>query len=265
MATEKVVAPTRGWSRTLNLINPLRAVWWLFTSVRFAILLLAMLVVVSLLGVLIPQVPSNFRGDSLSESMWLRTQEDTFGFFTDPMDAIGMFDVFHQRWFALLLGITVASTGAYIVSRFPGVLRTITRPRRRVPDRYFDLAPHSLKTAAVVEPEVLAAALKARRYKIHVEADSNATYVFADKLQWAALGTFLTHAAVIIFILSAVVSRIDAFSSPLFLAEGTSLPIFAVSNTGSDPGGASERARGVRSGRTTSGLPRGFDHLQTWR
>ena len=230
MATEKVEAAARGWSRTLNLINPLRAVWWLFNSVRFAILLLALLVVVSLTGVLIPQVPSNFRGDSLSESMWLRTQEDMFGIFTSPLDTIGMFDVFHQSWFALLLGVTTASTGVYIVSRFPGVLRTITRPRRRVPDRYFDLAPHSLKAAAMVEPEAMAVALKARRYKVHVEVDGSSTYVFADKLQWAAMGTFLTHAAVVVFMLSAIVSRIDAFTSPLFLAEGTSLPIFAVSN-----------------------------------
>ena len=45
------------WTRTLNFINPLRAVWWLFTNVRFAIILLAILAAVSLIGVLVPQVP----------------------------------------------------------------------------------------------------------------------------------------------------------------------------------------------------------------
>lgn len=231
MATDEAAAPNpRGWSRTLNLINPLRAVWWLFTNVRFAILLLALLTVVSLMGVLIPQVPASFRGDVLSQSMWLKDQENTFGFLTDPMNTLGLFDIFHQRWFALLLGMTVASTAAYVISRFPGVVRSITRPRRRVPDRYFDLAPHSFRTSAAVEPEALSHALRTRRYKVKVEEDNGTTYLFADRLQWAALGTFLTHAAVIVFILSAVVSRIDAFSSQLFLAEGTTQPIFAVSD-----------------------------------
>jgi len=230
VATDKAASPTRGWSRTVNLLNPLRAVWWLFTSVRFAIFLLGLLAVVSLIGVLVPQVPANIRGDAVSEAMWLHTQEDNFGPLTDPMDAIGLFDLFHQRWFALLLGITVASTGAYIVSRFPGVWTTITRPRKRVPDRYFDLSPHSFKSETSVETESLVAALSARRYKVHVDASEDGTHVFADKLQWAQLGTFLTHAAVIIFVLAAIVSRADAFSSGLFLAEGTTLPIFAVSD-----------------------------------
>jgi hypothetical protein len=54
--------------------------------------------------------------------------------------------------------------------------------------------------------------------------------LFADRFQIAQLGTLLTHAAVIVFILSAVVSRVDAFEAPLFLAEGNTLPIFALSN-----------------------------------
>ena len=52
--------PAGGWSRTLNLINPLRAVWWLVTNVRFAIVLLVLMAVISLVGVLIPQMPSRF-------------------------------------------------------------------------------------------------------------------------------------------------------------------------------------------------------------
>ncbi len=221
-----------GWSRTLSLINPLRAVWWLFTSVRFAVLLLALLVLLSLAGVVVPQVPSNVRGDAMAEAQWLDRQHERFGFATDAIDAAGLFDVFHQRWFALLLTVTVVSTGSYIVSRFPGVWRTITRPRRRVPDRYFDLAPHRVRAEGAVDPEALSAVLRARRYKVYTEASGTDSYLFADRFQWAQLGTFLTHASVIVFILSAVVSRMDAYSAPLFLSEGATLPVFPVKNPG---------------------------------
>ena len=211
-------------------MNPLRAVWWLVTNVRFAILLLVLLVVVSLVGVLVPQMPANVRGDSFLEEEWIATQEDRFGVLTEPMDALGIFDVFHQRWFALLLAVTVASTGAYVVSRFPGIWQTITRPRKRVPDRYFEMAPHRVSVDATVDAARLAEALEARRYRVETMAEGDATYVFADRFQWAQLGTLLTHAAIIVFMLSAVVSRVDAFSSPLFLAEGGTLPVFPVSD-----------------------------------
>jgi cytochrome c biogenesis protein len=222
-----------GWSRTVNLINPLRAVWWLVTNVRFAIVLLVLLTAVSLLGVLIPQMPSNVRGDAALEAQWLERQEDRFGAVaTNVIDAVGLYDVFHQRWFALLLAVTVVSTGAYVVSRFPGVWRTITRPRKRVPDRYLEMAPHRISVDAAVDPSSLEAALRGARYRVERTEEAGVTYIFADRFQWAQLGSLLTHIAIIVFILSAVVSRVDAFSSPLFLAEGGTLPVFPVNDPG---------------------------------
>lgn len=218
------------WTRTLSLVNPLRAVWWLFTNVRFAILLLAILTVVSLAGVLVPQMPANVKGDVALEQTWLDMQHGNFGFLTGGMNAIGFFEVFSQRWFTLLLATTVVSTGAYIVSRFPGIWVNIRRPRTRVPDRYFEMAPHRLQLEQAVDPNQLERALRASRYKVARSQEDGATYLFADRFQYAQLGTLLTHAAIIVFILSAVVQRIDAYNSPLFLGEGSTLPVFSVSN-----------------------------------
>ena len=217
-----------GWSRSFALLNPLRAVWWLFTSVRFAILLLAVLCAVSLVGVVVPQMPLAVRGDAVAERQWLDAKEGTFGFLTAPMDRLGLFDLFHAGWFAVLLGMTVAATGAYIVSRLPGIWQSVTRPRKRVPDRYFQMAPVRLEAAGAADVDRLEAALRRARYSVERFPEGDATYLFADRFQWAQLGTLLTHAAVIVFILSAVVSRVDAFSSSLFLSEGGALPIFPV-------------------------------------
>ena len=217
-----------GWSRTLGLLNPLRAVWWLFTNVRFAIVLLMALAFVSLLGVLLPQVPLNVRGDAVAEADWLKFQEGKFGFLTAALVRAGLFDLFHASWFAALLAITVASTGAYILSRAPGIWAAITRPRKRVPDRYFQMAPNRFEASTSVDVERLERLLRRHRYRVERVQEQEATYLFADRFQWAQLGTLLTHAAVIVFILSAVVSRVDAYSSDLFLAEGSTLPVFAV-------------------------------------
>jgi len=219
-----------GCPRTLNLINPLRAVWWLFTNVRFAMVLLALLAVVSLMGVLIPQMPASVKGDAMLERAWLDSQHDNFGFLTEALNALGLFQIFSQRWFAFLLAVTVASTGAYIVSRFPGVWSSISKPRTRVPDRYFDMAPHRVQLESPMDAERLEGVLRERRYKVSRSAEGETIFLFADRFQYAQLGTLLTHAAIIVFILSAVVQRIDSYESPLFLAEGSTLPVFAVSN-----------------------------------
>src|SRR6266508_1043876 len=135
---------SRGWSRSFGLLNPLRAVWWLFTNVRFAVVLLAVLCALSLLGVVLPQMPLNVRGDVVAEQRWLDVQEGRFGFLSPVLDRAQLFDVFHARWFGVLLALTSVSTGAYVLSRVPGIWRAITQPRKRVPDRYFDMAPDRL-------------------------------------------------------------------------------------------------------------------------
>ncbi len=225
---EGSVSVSEGWTRSSSLLNPLRAIWWIFTSVRFAILLLVTLCVVSLVGVLLPQKPARVRGDIVAEADWLDIQEGRFGFLADVFDRLQLFDIFHAGWFAVLLGLTVASTTAYILSRFPGIWRSVTKPRKRVPDRYFETAPDSFAVDADVTPEDLEGALRRSRYSVDRFEEEGATYLFADRFAWAQLGTLFTHAAIVIFILAAVVSRMDTFSTGLFLAEGATLPVFPV-------------------------------------
>jgi len=223
------VAPAqRGWSRTFGVLNPLRAVWWLFTNVRFAVVLLVVLCGLSLVGVVLPQKPLAMRGDAMLEARWLDVQEAKFGFLTEPLDEIQLFDVFHARWFGILLALTAASTGAYVVSRLPAAWRRVTQPRKRVPDRFFETAPDRLEIVERLDAGRLEEALRRSRYRVERFEEASSTHIFADRFAWAGFGTLFTHAAVIVFILSAVVSKADAFSSPLFLAEGSTLPVFPV-------------------------------------
>jgi cytochrome c biogenesis protein ResB len=219
---------TRGWSRSFGLLHPLRAAWWLFTNVRFAVVLLGALCAVSLLGVALPQMPLNVRGDIVAEQQWLDVQEGRFGFLTAALDRAQLFDVFHARWFAVLLGLTSISTGAYVLSRVPVVWRAITQPRKRVPDRYYDIAPDRVNVEGAIDVDQLVAVLRRSRYRVERSTEDGTTYLFADRFAWAQVGSLLTHVAVIVFILAAVVSKADAFESPLFLAEGSTLPVFPV-------------------------------------
>ena len=230
MDAGKTAEREQSWSRTFGLLNPLRAVWWLFTNVRFAIFVLAALALVSLVGVVLPQKPPIVRADQTAEADWLQTQDGRFGgFLTDVFDKTQLFDLFHATWFAMLLAVTVASTAAYVISRFPGVWRSITKPRKRVPDRYFETAPERLSLEDA-DAERLEGALRKARYTVDRFEEPGATYLFADRFAWAQLGTLFTHVAVVVFIAAAVISRIDTFENGLFISEGSTLPVFPVSD-----------------------------------
>jgi hypothetical protein len=85
-----------------------------------------------------------------------------------------------------------------------------------------------LELAGAIDTGRLISVLRKARYRVESFEDGGTTYLFADRFAWAHFGSLLTHAAIIVFILSAVVSRADAFSAPLFLSEGSTLPVFPV-------------------------------------
>ena len=220
----------RNWAQTARELDPLRAVWRLFTSVRWALILLAFLALVGLLGVLLPQIPSTIRGDSAAVADWLDVQQGKFGVFTEPFHRLGFFDVFHARWFAAGLGLLVVSVTVCTANRFFPIWRTIRQPQRRVPEVYFQRAHHRAEFATPAEPLALEGVLRRRRYRVERFQDGETAYLFADRYSWSQLGTFVSHLALILFIAGALVSKFTGFSQDLFVGEGTSAPVFAVSN-----------------------------------
>ena len=208
----------------------MRAAWHLFTSARWALILLAFLALAGLLGVLLPQIPSTVRGDNAAVTEWLDVQRGKFGVFTDPFHRLGFFDVFHARWFAAGLGLLVVSVTICTANRFFPIWRTIRRPQRRVPDTYFQRAHHRVEFTTSAEPLALESVLRRRRYRVERVQEGEATYLFADRYSWAQLGTFVSHLALILFIAGALVSKFTGFSQDLFVGEGTTAPVFAVSN-----------------------------------
>lgn len=220
----------RSWARTARELDPLRAVWRLFTSVRWALILLAFLALAGLLGVLLPQIPDTVRGDGASVANWLDVQRGKFGVFTDPLYHLGFFDVFHARWFAAGLGLLVVSVAVCTANRFLPIWRTIRRPQRHVPETYFQRAHHRVEFATPAAPLALEGALRRRHYRVERFQEGETTYLFADRYGWAQLGTFVSHLALILFIAGALVSKFTGFSQDLFVGEGTTAPVFPVSH-----------------------------------
>ena len=214
------------WVRTARELDPFRATWRLFTSVRWAIGIITFLAVTSLLGVVVPQVPASATGNAAAEGRWLALQEDRFGFLTDAMNRVGLFDVFHTVWFVYALGLLVVSVAVCTAGRLPSVWRAVSRPRKRVNDAYFDRARHRFDYATPYTGPGLESVLRKQRYAVERYEDGGTTYLFADRFQFAQLATFITHLALILFLAAALMSQISGFSNGMMIAEGATAPVF---------------------------------------
>ncbi len=208
-------------------VSPFYAIWRLLTSVRFAIFLIGLLALVSLLGVVLPQVPPNIRNDPSSVGRWLEEQEGKFGPATDFMHQVGLFEVFNAPWFTALVGVLAVAVTVCVCNRFAPIWRTIRYPQKRVPDTYFERARHRADFPTSGDGMALEAVLRRSRYHVERYPDKDAAYLFADRFAWTSLGTFVSHLAIITFIVAGVVSAFTGFESQLFIGEGNSMPVFA--------------------------------------
>ncbi len=209
-----------------DLAQPL---WRLLTSVRFAVFYIGALAAFGLAGVLIPQVPEAMRGNEAAIDAWLDTQRGAFGPFTDPMDRLGLFQVFQARWFIIALGWLVVNVSVCVFNRWSPTFRNVFRPPERVPDSFYERAHNR----ALLAPVAIATAedtLRRLRFRVKTRRDGETAYVFADRYPWTQLATFASHLALILFLAGGLVTALTGFTADTFAGEGTTVPVFAVKN-----------------------------------
>jgi cytochrome c biogenesis protein len=213
-------------------IDPLRWLWRLLTSVRIALAIIGVLALGSLVGVLVPQLPVEMRGNPAGTAAWLAFQEERrFGFLTDPMYRLGLFEVFRSIWFVGALGALVVSVCVCTANRLPPVWRNVREPQTRAPDEYYAHGGVALP-AGEADAESLSRELRRRRYRVTVSEEAGATYLFADRYPWAQLATFVSHLALILFLAGGLVTMISAKESQVFAAEGESgAPVFSTADS----------------------------------
>jgi cytochrome c biogenesis protein ResB len=202
-------------------LDPLRTIWNLLTNVKFALFLVGLALIAGLVGTVLPQVPGPMRGNPAARSAWMSLREETYGSLTGPMDQLQLFDVFHSTWFNGLWAIIIVAVTVCTVSRFRPTWRNVQRPALTVSDAYFERAHHRAAFAHGGGQEAVEVLLRKRRYKvIHAEQRDGATYLFADRFGWSQYGTFLSHLALLMLLIGALLTTMAGFDRTYIFAEG---------------------------------------------
>ncbi len=202
--------------------DPLRTIWNLLTNVKFALVLVGLALTSGMIGVVIPQVPGPMRANPAARSAWMELRQESYGPFTNTMDGMGLFDVFHSAWFNGLWMVIIVAVTVCAVSRFRPTWRSVQRPQLMVSDAYFERAHHRASFAHAGGPAAIEALLRKRRYSVSTsEQRDGDTYLFADRFGWSQYGTFVSHLALLMLLIGALLTTMAGFDKTFIFAEGS--------------------------------------------
>jgi cytochrome c biogenesis protein len=167
-----------------------KALFELLSSMRFAISLLSILAVASIVGTVLKQAePYN---NYLIQ----------FGpYWFEVFRKLGLYDVYHAGWFLLILTFLVASTSVCIWRNAPNFAREMRSFREHVSDASLAAFKHRHEAATELAPEALAASAQAylagHGYKAKTLPREDGVLLAAKAGSWNRLGYFLAHSAIV--------------------------------------------------------------------
>lgn len=231
----------------------LEGLWHLLSSMRLALVLILVLAALGVVGSLVIQAPPGILTDAEAKASWLNEIRPRFGFWTDVMNALQLFEIFNSVVFRVLVAALTISLIACSVHRFPGMWRTATKPRVDVGASFFEHAPqHEAVVVRHGPAETLAivgSVLRGHRYRV-LTAEDDAIHVYADRLRWAPFAGLIGHLSLVVILAGAIVGATFGFRDANFtLAEGAVLPV------ASEPGLTIELIDFTDTYYTTTGAP----------
>ena len=167
-----------------------KSLFELLSSMRFAISLLSILAVASIIGTVLKQAEpySNYLIQ--------------FGpFWFQVFEKLGLYDVYHAGWFLLILTFLVASTSVCIWRNAPNFAREMKSYREHVSEQSLAAFKHKHEAATALPPGTLATSakryLEGQGYKVKHVPREEGVLLAAKAGSWNRFGYFLAHSAIV--------------------------------------------------------------------
>jgi cytochrome c biogenesis protein len=222
---EHLARPLRARSR-LRELDVFGSVWHFFTSVRLALVLILLITGAIFAGTMIDQAPGSVIADSSAYDAWLERARGKYGIWTDVLNVLQLFNVFHTLWFRVLIGLLTANIIICTVNRWKGIWIQAFHTRVRMGDAFFKHARYNADMSAQMAMPVAAdrvrRALSRARFRVQTESDGQTVALYGDKNRFSRFGTFLTHLSLVLILAGTVIGGIWGFHDDEFIvAEGT--------------------------------------------
>ena len=169
----------------------------LFSSMRFAISLLTIIAIASIIGTVLKQ----------NEAM--PNYVNQFGpFWFEVFNKLDLYNVYSSWWFLLIMGFLVLSTSLCLARNGPKMVKDVRSWRENVREQSLRNFHHKVEWHAAVPVDALsqqlAARIRANGYQVKLLARNDATLIAAKKGAANKLGYIFAHAAIVIICLGAL-------------------------------------------------------------
>lgn len=168
-----------------------KALYELFSSMRFAITLLTLLAIASIIGTVLKQAePYN-------------NYIIQFGpYWFEVFRVLGLYDVYHAGWFLVILAFLVVSISLCIYRNMPGMLKEMKSFREHVTEQSLAGFSHKHTVShdrdAKTLAERLAAYLQQQGFRTRTQVRENGVLVAAKRGAGNRVGYLLAHSAIVL-------------------------------------------------------------------
>ncbi|MGZ7099929.1 MAG: cytochrome c biogenesis protein ResB [Candidatus Angelobacter sp.] len=189
--------------------------WLTLSSIKTGVVLIILVVIFSAAGTVILQRPITDPDDlqrAYSPAM-LRF-----------LDATGLTDVFHTRWFVALMILVSLSIIAASVQRFPNAWRYFARPYKSPDESFRKVLPTQALIAVADDEQGLSAAERGfRRLGLKAErmVRTNSFSLFAERNRISEMGVYIVHASLLLIFLGFIVDSLYGWRGFLILTPGS--------------------------------------------
>jgi len=198
----------------LRLGNVPRQTWQTLGSIKTGVVLIILVVIFSAAGTVILQRPMTDPDD-----MQRAYSPRMLRF----LDATGLTDVFHTRWFVALMILVSLSIIAASVERFPKAWRFFARPYKTPDDNFRRVLPTQAQIAIADEEQGLGAAERALKH-MHLKAERivrpHSFALFAECNRISEMAVYIVHASLLLIFLGAIVDALYGWRGFLVLNPG---------------------------------------------
>jgi cytochrome c biogenesis protein len=199
----------------LSLRSAVRSTWQTLSSIKTGVILIILVVIFSAAGTIILQRPMTDPDDmqrAYSPAM-LRF-----------LDAAGLTDVFHARWFVALMIMVSLSIIAASVQRFPNAWRYFARPYKSPDESFRRVLPIQAQIPITNEEQALSAAERALRRMGHKSEHivrTNSFSLFSEKHRISEMAVYMVHASLLLIFLGGIVDALYGWRGFVTLTPGS--------------------------------------------
>ena len=188
--------------------------------------LILVVAAIVLIGTILDQAPPPVVADEAAYARWLAAARGKYGGWTNLLDQLDLFNVFHSLLFRALMSLLAVSIVVCTARRWKAIWATTFHTRVRVNESFLLHARfHSRMDVSMPAPEVAESvrrSLSRARYRVQTEAEGDSIAVFAEKNRFSRFGTYFTHLGLVLILLGAIVGGVWGFTDPQFVvAEGS--------------------------------------------